>query len=60
MSTALCVLAALLGVATASADVAGLTYTGQLNESATSLSGTWTLASSVLNEKGTFEAKRQR
>jgi hypothetical protein len=35
------------------------THTAELNESATALRGTWRLTSSVLNEKGTFQAKKE-
>ncbi len=37
-----------------------LTYSGEMNQSATMVKGTWRLTSSVLNEKGTFEATRRQ
>ena len=37
-----------------------LTYSGELNDSETTVKGTWRLTSSVLDEKGTFEATKKR
>ena len=36
-----------------------LTYTGRLSESGSALNGTWRLTSSVLDEKGTFQANKK-
>ena len=37
-----------------------LTYSGELNNSGTTVTGVWRLTSSVLDEKGTFEATKKQ
>jgi hypothetical protein len=41
-------------------DVVVLAYTAEINEAGTGLKGTWRLTSSVLDEKGEFEAHKKQ
>jgi hypothetical protein len=47
------------GVHPLPADRLVLTYTGAVSDAGASLKGTWRLTSSVVNEKGNFEARRK-